>query len=280
MTTKIKAFAISLALFSAAAFAETGEKLTELDMSVLSGKKISKAYFRTQDEKKWSEIKEGQRLHRGDEIRTKSGAELVLSIGKSTVTLGPMSRMTVEQSLENGGGDSEVFLFLRKGKTFSSVSPEKKNGHVTFRITTPVATASVRGTEFIFYSDGYLECTRGCVLLSKSDRKESRVMKDSDFGKFIDRSGESREIRAGESSLIDPRGRPEPPKQAGTPEFQWKENSWGEPPDGWERRGPAGKAPERGERRGRDRPERNRDGKENAPPSAGIPPEKVPIFNK
>lgn len=105
MTTIIKAFAIALALFSAAAFAETGEKLTELDMSVLSGKKISKAYFRTQDEKKWSEIKEGQRLHRGDEIRTKSGAELVLFIGKSTVTLGPMSRMTVEQSLENGGGD-------------------------------------------------------------------------------------------------------------------------------------------------------------------------------
>lgn len=125
-------FAISLINFCA--FAEP------MQATVVSAKGKSEV----QREGQWVTLSEGSRLNKGDVIQTGFKSELILKIKNSTVTVSPLSRVTIEQLAEKKDSD-ETKLFLDTGSLKSNVK-KTEDRRVGFTVRSPVATASVRGT--------------------------------------------------------------------------------------------------------------------------------------
>lgn len=94
----------------------------------------------------WTALTTGNSVSRGDIIQTGFKSELILKIKNSTVTVSPMSRITVEQLAEKKDKD-ETKLFLDTGSVRSNIK-KTEDRRVGFTVRSPVATASVRGTEF------------------------------------------------------------------------------------------------------------------------------------
>lgn len=93
---------------------------------------------------KWSPLSVGSTIKKGDVIQTGFKSELELEIKGTKVIVAPLSRITVEQLVAKEGKD-ETSLFLDTGSVKSSVKKTEDRA-VGFKVRSPVATASVRGT--------------------------------------------------------------------------------------------------------------------------------------
>lgn len=80
----------------------------------------------------------------------RSGATLE-GVG-ATLTIEALTRMSVNELKSTAGGGAETSLGLRTGRIRASVRSTDR-GRTQFRVSSPVATAAVRGTEFGF--NGY-----------------------------------------------------------------------------------------------------------------------------
>lgn len=122
----------------------------------------------------WKALSAGDTLKNGDVVQTgfKSGA--VLKIKESTINVASLTRMTVEQLSESQDKDN-VRVFVKTGKVSSNV--QKTNGKkVGFTVRTPVATASVRGTEFSVentFSATQVQTNRGKVAVWSGKNSEN-----------------------------------------------------------------------------------------------------------
>jgi hypothetical protein len=96
----------------------------------------------------WTAATAGQSLPQAALISTGFKSSAILEIGNSTLTVRPLTRLSLEEILENQGNE-EVRLYLRTGRIRAEVSPPT-GGTVDFRIRSPTITASVRGTAFEF----------------------------------------------------------------------------------------------------------------------------------
>lgn len=126
----------------------------------------------------WKALSVGDNLKSGDTIQTGFRSSAVLKIKDSTVNVEALTRMTVEQLSENSEKDN-VRVFVKTGGVKSDVqkSNSKKIG---FTVRTPVATASVRGTEFSVentFSSTRVNTTRGKVAVW-SGKNSERVSSD------------------------------------------------------------------------------------------------------
>ena len=118
----------------------------------------------------WVPLKKGDILQPGDIVSTGFRSEAVLSIGKSTVTVRALTRMTIEQLYEkNENHVSSVYLDV--GSISADVKPVE-NKRVGFTVKTPAVTASVRGTAGIVYAYGKVEAIRGKWGLSAPRPKQ------------------------------------------------------------------------------------------------------------
>lgn len=112
----------------------------------------------------WVAAKEGDIIEKGTVISTGFKSEATLKIRDSIITVAALTRMTVEQLVEKPGKD-EARIFLDTGSLKSNIkhSTDRRTG---FTVRSPVATASVRGTEFTI-STGFattnLETSQGAV---------------------------------------------------------------------------------------------------------------------
>lgn len=93
---------------------------------------------------KWTPLKEGSTLAKGDVVQTGFKSNLKLKIGASTVEVAPMTRITIEQLVSKKTKD-ETSLYLDTGSVKSNVNKVDKR-KVGFTVRSPAATASVRGT--------------------------------------------------------------------------------------------------------------------------------------
>lgn len=108
----------------------------------------------------------------------------------ATLELEALSRMTVNELRATSGGGAETSLGLRTGRIRASVRSTSA-GRTQFRVSSPVATAAVRGTEFGF--NGYrVDVGSGTVgLVSRT-------------------SGRTVNIPQGANSKVDENGNPIP----------------------------------------------------------------------
>ena len=92
----------------------------------------------------WKTLAPGDVLNKGAVIQTGFKSELILQMKESVVTVGPLSRMTIEQLAEKQSKD-DTRLYLDTGSLKANVK-KTENRRVGFTVKSPVATASVRGT--------------------------------------------------------------------------------------------------------------------------------------
>lgn len=117
----------------------------------------------------WKALKAGDKITKGSVISTGFKSSAKISIDNTTVDLGPLTRITVEKLASNNAKD-ETNLYLDTGKVKAEVkkNPAKK---VDFKVSSPVATASVRGTIIIYTSNGGLRLVEGTGAKGKGKPK-------------------------------------------------------------------------------------------------------------
>ncbi|EMB46277.1 FecR family protein [Treponema denticola] len=122
---------------------------------------------------KWLPARAGNKITSGLMISTGFKSELTLKIDGSVITVKPMTRLTIEEIAEkNETVSSEVYLNVGSVKADVKPASTKK---VEFKVKTPVATASVRGTSGEIGSDGLLIGTSGIWSYVNNDGIETRV---------------------------------------------------------------------------------------------------------
>ncbi|AEF83089.1 FecR family protein [Leadbettera azotonutricia] len=92
----------------------------------------------------WSPASIGAVLQKDTAISTSFKSTAILAIGNSTLTVKPLTRLTI-QELADREGNEEVGLRLQTGRIRAEVNPPA-GGKTNFTIRSPSATASVRGT--------------------------------------------------------------------------------------------------------------------------------------
>lgn len=97
------------------------------------------------DQRQWKAMKKGQTLKEGTKISTGARSSVQLKIDNATVTIRQLSMVRINRNLVTGGSTS-TNLGLRYGKINARIDRIKKL-RTDFRISTPVATSSVRGSE-------------------------------------------------------------------------------------------------------------------------------------
>lgn len=96
----------------------------------------------------WRTAQEGQQIPLNATVSTGFGSEATLALGRSTVVMRALSRMTVEELVEREG---TVSTSARVGVGRVRAQVRSAEGVQTdFRIRGPISTASVRGTGFDF----------------------------------------------------------------------------------------------------------------------------------
>jgi len=81
-------------------------------------------------------------------ISTGFNSSAIFRVGESTLTISALSRLTLEEH-SLASGEETTRLNLSSGRVRASVR-STTNDQVNFQITSPIATASVRGTVFDF----------------------------------------------------------------------------------------------------------------------------------
>lgn len=117
----------------------------------------------------WVQAQKGDVVEQGTVISTGYKSSAVLSSQNSTFTIGPVTRITLEK-LKKQDEKENTQLFIDSG----SIQTDVKSGN-KFKVRSAVATASVRGTSFKFYSSGRLHVSKGLVALSPAESKRAEV---------------------------------------------------------------------------------------------------------
>ncbi|UTC67782.1 MULTISPECIES: FecR domain-containing protein [unclassified Treponema] len=122
---------------------------------------------------RWVPAAAGNIITSGSMISTGFKSELTLQIDGSVITVRPMTRLTIEEiTQKNEAVSSEVYLNV--GSVKADVKPASTK-RVEFKVKTPVATASVRGTSGEISSDGLLVGTSGTWSYVNSSGLETKV---------------------------------------------------------------------------------------------------------
>jgi len=112
----------------------------------------------------WVPIKRDSVIKEGEIISTGFQSEAIISYKDSTMKLGSLTRITLEQLSSSEKKDS-VSAYLSTGSVRSSVK-HTSNKKISYTVRNPVAVASVRGTDFLFSNDGTVECYSGAVFVT------------------------------------------------------------------------------------------------------------------
>lgn len=119
-----------------------------------------------QDGGRWTALREGGKVEKGAVISTGFKSEAVIEFKGTRFTLGALTRITVQDLLEESDRDS-ASLFIDSGKISANVGGADGK-RVGFKVRSPIATASVRGTEFSFAAGGMLSVAAGVVTFSQA----------------------------------------------------------------------------------------------------------------
>ena len=111
----------------------------------------------------WTVAEEGMTVPVGATISTGFNASAMVRVGESVVTVNQLTRMRIDELVTENGTDRSN-INLRVGRIDADVRGTGGN-RAEFRVRSPIATASVRGTKFSF--DGAnLMVSEGIVILA------------------------------------------------------------------------------------------------------------------
>jgi len=108
----------------------------------------------------WRPAAVGTAVAKGAVVSTGFDSTAVLDVGQSTVSVRPLTRMTLEDLVQQQGSQA-TSLFLRTGKVSAQVKTVA-GLRQDFKLRSPVSTAAVRGTSFT-YDGQSVEVSEGVV---------------------------------------------------------------------------------------------------------------------
>ena len=115
-----------------------------LDATVLS----VKGKVEVQKGEEWVPVKAGDIISKGSVISTGFKSEAVIKVKESKFTLSPLTRITIEK-LSSTKAKDNTQLYLDSGSVGFDVK-KSENKKVGFKVRSPAATASVRGTSGLY----------------------------------------------------------------------------------------------------------------------------------
>ena len=148
------------ALIAAAFVTVSGFALEAKVLSVTGKVEVKK-------ENTWVALSKGDILQKGQMISTGFKAKAVLQIAGSKLTVNQLTRLTIEQLVSNEKKD-ETQVYIESGNVDADVASQSGK-RVGFKVRSPVATASVRGTSFHATANGKIKTYRGMVSKSQSE---------------------------------------------------------------------------------------------------------------
>lgn len=138
----------------------------------------------------WIPVEEGDIIQeRGAVISTGFKSNAVVSVKGTNFTLGPLTRITIENMVAMENKDSTQ-IYIDSGSLKANVS-SSDGRKVGFKVRSAVATASVRGTEFKVTSSGRLSVTQGLVSFGGPEASSAEVAKSEDNSNDVAPSEES-----------------------------------------------------------------------------------------
>lgn len=138
----------------------------------------------------WIPVEEGDIIQeRGAVISTGFKSNAVVSVKGTNFTLGPLTRITIENMVAMENKDSTQ-IYIDSGSLKANVS-SSDGRKVGFKVRSAVATASVRGTEFKVTSSGRLSVTQGLVSFCGPEASSAEVAKSEDNSTDVAPSEES-----------------------------------------------------------------------------------------
>ena len=146
----------------------------------------------------WRPANPGASIDLGTTISTGFGSRAVLQVGRSTVEVRPLTRMTVAEYVESQDTVT-TSLDLKVGKIRARVRSAEGTSH-NFSIKSTTSTASVRGTEFVY--DGFsVNVTEGTVSFRVNDSGVGELVFEGESS-----GGEPVLISSTETEVIPPMG--------------------------------------------------------------------------
>ena len=135
----------------------------------------------------WIPANAGDLVQAATFISTGFKSTAILAIGNSTVSVRPLTRMSLEDFLELDNSET-VNIQLRAGRVRAEVSPPA-GGKTTFTVSSPMATASVRGTVFEF-NTVRLWVSSGLIAFepkeTRADVRRRQVLVRAGQGSWVD----------------------------------------------------------------------------------------------
>ncbi len=149
---KIYISIMTAVLFSGVVFAESAE--------VISVK--GKVEVGRNDQ--WIALNAGDKVAEAETISTGFQSEVKIKYKDSILQLGALSRITLSK-LASSSSKDVVDIYLNTGAVRSKVN-HTATKKVSYTVNSSVATASVRGTDFLALGDGSITCFSGAVVLT------------------------------------------------------------------------------------------------------------------
>ncbi|MCR4580687.1 MAG: FecR domain-containing protein [Treponema sp.] len=111
----------------------------------------------------WVPLKIGDSIYPEETLSTGFQSEIKIKFNNSVMALGALTRVTLEDLSSSSDKDS-VSVFINSGSIRSRVSHTDAK-RVNYTVKSPVAVASVRGTDFIVTASGTVKCMEGAVAV-------------------------------------------------------------------------------------------------------------------
>lgn len=133
----------------------------------------------------WKPLNVGDLLQESDVVSTGFQSEMKINYKGTIISLGALTRITFEE-LQSSDTKESVSVFLNTGAVRTKVN-HSSGKRVAHSVKTPVAVASVRGTDFLVTGNGNVSCFEGAVAVypnfeyrNKNSVKEETKITDED----------------------------------------------------------------------------------------------------
>lgn len=126
----------------------------------------------------WVALKVGDKVAQSEVINTGFQSEAKVKLMNNVLYLGPVTRVTLS-TLSSSSDKDKVNVYLSTGTIRSKVN-RTDTKRVSYTVRTPIAVASVRGTDFINYGPTSVDCLEGTVGVTNTERLSIPKKSDKD----------------------------------------------------------------------------------------------------
>ncbi|MDR1411760.1 MAG: FecR family protein [Spirochaetaceae bacterium] len=133
----------------------------------------------------WRAASPGDFIGKNTVVSTGFKSSALISLGDSRLSVRPLTRLTLEELIQRDSTE-EINVYLRTGRIRAEVRPPP-GMHSDFTVRAPMATASVRGTDFEFDTT-HLYVDSGLVLMEGAGGQTVYV--DAGQRSYVDESSQ------------------------------------------------------------------------------------------